>query len=208
MKYVEDWDFPVVNRDWFLHQALTLADSNNVCQSPCRNVSTHAKGLWGLASYQTEGDWSRQTVPTHAQSTVQRLAIFVSLSSFDSLTWVNFLSCPYSDSISVLLSCSGSTMPQCNATLSTNTSLHSTSLFFFFFWLFSQKRFHFLIMSRSEGRRVSRSVGWPLSVGIMGITTVLTKWLLLDYSEPVTEQWLDQYKLMVNNFEHQTAGWI
>lgn len=132
----------------------------------------------------------------------------LSLSSFDSLTWVNFLSCPYSDSISVLLSCSGSTMPQCNATLSTNTSLHSTSLFFFFFWLFSQKRFHFLIMSRSEGRRVSRSVGWPLSVGIMGITTVLTKWLLLDYSEPVTEQWLDQYKLMVNNFEHQTAGWI
>ncbi len=45
MKYVKNWDFPMVNTDLFLHQAHTLADSNNVCQSPCRNVSTHAKGL-------------------------------------------------------------------------------------------------------------------------------------------------------------------
>lgn len=79
MKYVKNWDFLMVNPDSLSHQAHILADSNNVCQSPCRNVSTHAKGLWGLASHQIEADWSRKTEPTHAQSTVPRLAIFLFL---------------------------------------------------------------------------------------------------------------------------------
>lgn len=81
MKYAKNRDFPMVNTDLLLHRARTLADLN-VCQSPCRNVSTHAKGLGGLASHQTEADRSRQTEPTHAQSTVQRLAIFLFLFLF------------------------------------------------------------------------------------------------------------------------------
>lgn len=45
MKYVKKLDFSMVNTDFFKHQAHKVTDSNNLCQSPCRHVSTHAKGL-------------------------------------------------------------------------------------------------------------------------------------------------------------------
>lgn len=55
--------------------------SCNVCQCACRDVSTHAKGLRGLAPNQTEADGSRQTETKHAHSTVQCLA-YLSLPVF------------------------------------------------------------------------------------------------------------------------------
>lgn len=45
MKYVKKLDFSMVNTDFFKNQAHKVADSNNLCQSHCRHVSTHAKGL-------------------------------------------------------------------------------------------------------------------------------------------------------------------
>lgn len=74
------------------HRAHTLAYFNNVCQCPCGNVSTHAKGLWGLASHQTKADWSRQTKETHAQSTVKRVDIFLSVFLFTHWLNLTFLS--------------------------------------------------------------------------------------------------------------------
>lgn len=55
--------------------------SCNVCQCACRDVSTHAEGLRGLAPNQTEADGSRQTETKHAHSTVQCLA-YLSLPVF------------------------------------------------------------------------------------------------------------------------------
>lgn len=83
------------------HQVYRLADSNNMCQSHCWNVRTHAKGLRGLASRQTKADWNRQTESTHTQRTVQRVAIFLFLSFYSMpLTWLNFPFHPYYKSIS------------------------------------------------------------------------------------------------------------
>lgn len=176
MKYVKNCDFSMAC--FFIK--LTRLPILLMCANPPVEMLAHMlKVSEGLASHQTEADWSRQTEPTHAQSTVQRLAIFPFL-LFSDLT---FPPAPHSNSISfftLLLPCA----PQC-------CSLH------LFFKLFFPKEL-FLIMSQSAGWRdscreemgctVDGTCWLTLLVAVMGITTGLLKWLLLHYSELVTEQ--------------------